>query len=471
MNLKYLLKSIVSATLLMSLPAYKTQAREIEIRGRVTDEMGNAVEGAAIKVHLQERLHPTTSALGRLLGTGNAKSDRDGKFDVEKLTLIDSRQSRGKPGLGLGLPEAESLTITDARELWVYCDVICDGFVDKQEQITFTPDKSKESSISIAVQMTRGKPFACQVVDPSGAPVADAEVLASSGSPFFTCFRHNTDRDGIVRLSVPNASASVTVIVRLSQGAHHRQTIFCDEKSTTQITLERGTPVTGKLVDTQGRPLAGIPVVAQRNEKTFPSVNVVAMTQRDGSFEFGELLGEFLVSTPISDREWPTDVYVQSPNPLAVIEPRTMTFEPNSKPVDLALRCSSTVLISGRVTDYSGKPVSGRLLSTYALPSPGKQVLLDLPVTDADGRYESRRVPLGGKNVQIAPVGVSTLKGDVYLKPKARPHVKSASPRGDFVIYEQVKADIGNVDFECLPWTPKEGFLKAVPKELSPTDK
>lgn len=447
MNLNCILKSVVSAALCVSFSARTVQAREIEIRGSVTDETGQAVEDAAIKVHMQELIHPMTTARGRVLGSGSSRTTREGTFAVGKLAL------------------------PDVRALWLCCDIVCDGFVDKQERITLSPEESKKSEFSMKVQMTRGKPVSCRVVDPSGEAVAGATVLATSESPHFTCFRRDTDRDGIVRFMAPKTSEYVTVIVRSSKGARHRETVFTDDKAPTEIKLQRGTPVSGTLVDTQGRPLAGYPVMAERNDKNFPTIKAVTITQRDGSFDFGELLGEFLVSTPSSDHEWPTDIFIESPQPPAVIESQTITFESNAKPVELSLRCVDTVKITGRVTDYLGKPVAAQLLSIYTIPSPTRQVLLDLPITDADGRYESRRVPLGAKNVQISAVGMSTVKGDIYLKPKVGPDVKFASPRGDHVLYEKITSDLTKIDFQCLFYKPKEGFLKTVPNEISPSAK
>jgi hypothetical protein len=420
-------------------------AGDFSIRGRVVDESRNPVKGAEVTFQFVNRPNRSLRVADRLLRTQTTRTDRHGVLTVQETNL----------------PEV--------ADLWLRSDVVADGYVDHQKETKVSKKRLGDgSTMKVVLTLTRGKPFSCQVVDPSGKPIVSAEVQVACRVPTFFCRPRKTDSQGRFRLWIPQDAQHLVAIVHSRNWAVEEHTIFTNSGKQKQISLRKGTRVIGRLVDARGRSMEGYWVVAESTRSDYPTVKVVATTKPNGSFDLGQLSGEFNISSPRWVKRWIPDVYLQSKRPPSRVALSTINTESMKHADRLLLKSTSSATISGRITDHLGNPVAGEIIAAHCNVAAGKStVFLDYAITDENGHYDLQAIACGTEHVFVSPVYVRKVKRDVYLKSKVRPYVKFATARGRQVHHPKLTGDVSDVDFEYLPWTARDGFLKDIPDDLN----
>lgn len=119
-----------------------------------------------------------------------------------------------------------------------------------------------ETSDPVVVRMRAGAGLAVEVVDAKNQPIAGAEVTV----PALETIRETTDAEGVA--TITNVPAGQTVVRASAQGfaVGHSLAIVsggADTPNQSRITLLRGTLLSGKVVDQDGKAIAGAHVAAR----------------------------------------------------------------------------------------------------------------------------------------------------------------------------------------------------------------
>ena len=144
-------------------------------------------------------------------------------------------------------------------------------------------------------ELTVGARIEGTVVDSEGAPVRGAGVWIGPHSGLVANRRTHSGDDGT--FAFENAAPGWTLLgARKARQPGHIEELTVPEAGATllvEITLERAVPLRGRVLDTEGEPIEGVLVVAQRGPYG-RSVRQAATSAADGSFEVtGVPLGEF----------------------------------------------------------------------------------------------------------------------------------------------------------------------------------
>ncbi|MHC4860693.1 MAG: sigma-70 family RNA polymerase sigma factor, partial [Planctomycetota bacterium] len=205
--------------------------RERRVSGRVVDEEGRAIAGAAIRIVRRRGEHAV-----RMLGPIRAVTGADGAFHVG------------------GLSDA-AYALTALRS----------GFADTSVAITGDVD-------DLVVTMTPGLAIAGVVVDrKTGAPIAGVVVEAEAryGDPALPhqSGRTRTDANGRFRLAGLRKGAYQLVVASASRGrpedppyASRRDLKVEAGVEDLRIELRRALDIAGRVTDEDGRPIAGVDV-------------------------------------------------------------------------------------------------------------------------------------------------------------------------------------------------------------------
>jgi hypothetical protein len=138
------------------------------------------------------------------------------------------------------------------------------------------------------------------------------------------------------------------------------------------ITLKKGVSVAGRLLDVQGKPIAGVFVAIERPRGDRTDLKALdriidsggsrraAETDTDGRFTFAPLSpGEYTVK--LSETNFDGDRKIQhTRRPLPEVSaPTKLTIKEGETPAPLEIRAIPTVVIEGRWVDSKGQPGSG----------------------------------------------------------------------------------------------------------------
>lgn len=166
-----------------------------------------------------------------------------------------------------------------------------------------------EAPSPVRVELTRAAAVSGEVVDPSGAPVAGAEITAGEREPLGTLV---ADRNGRFRLSflaagvryylytrAPGFASALTIVHTPAAAPPPPQELPPSSAvaEPLRIVLEAGGSIIGKVVDGTGRPLEGIRLDVTPTEGTFSWISSwcgedafrTVRSGRAGAFEFVHL--------------------------------------------------------------------------------------------------------------------------------------------------------------------------------------
>jgi AhpC/TSA family len=360
-------RSVVLVGLLLT--GHRAAAQEaksgdgIALPGRVVDvETGKPVEGARVIVDRSIRgADPRT--LPPWAGEETMRTDADGRF---RLNVP---------------PEQES-----ERRLTILLRIRHPGFIARKSRRVLLANvihgrARGEEPFFATVTMEKGVEYSGRVVTPGGRPAAGLpyqfEDWGRGNNPsrhFMDDAEGRTDDDGRILLRM---TKSQTLAIHLgphpSAGARFPYAPYqhlwgTDDPSRNpdvwaptdlgRIVLTRGVRVSGRLVDTEGKPIAGQTIQA---DPTRGRDVHLATTEADGSFSLGPLRPANYVIQGEGQHERGSIDPDAPPirRPIRVIRPVRIYLKENVIPEPLVLHELPTVEVEVRFVDSGGKPSPG----------------------------------------------------------------------------------------------------------------
>jgi protocatechuate 3,4-dioxygenase beta subunit len=280
-------------------------------------------------------------------------------------------------------------------------------------------EKLNERPFFETIEMRPARPITGRVVTPEGKPAEGIELLAysrtdkvSPGQFEYGSFaRAKTDADGRFRLPITTPGRGVYWVLPDSYAPELFVLAEGKRGDVGTITLRKGVNVTGRVLDVQGKPLAGVFIEADRERGNTPEFEVLSQltvadairrtveTDAEGRFTFGPL-------PPGAYRVMPTEVHFTGDRSTGwtrrdlpgVFAPTKLTIQEEKAPDPLEVRATPHVVIEGRWLDSQGKPKSGWGSSVFGRVDGAFWHAMTRP--DAQGRF-SLRVPHGMEEVQV----------------------------------------------------------------------
>ena len=175
------------------------------------------------------------------------------------------------------------------------------------------------------------------------------------------------------------------------------------------ITLEPAVTVTGRVVDPDGKPVAGA-TVAPALTGTFNSLTgdtrFSVESRQDGTFTMTlPASGGREYNLMVHDgkygewRKWAN----------GVLPP--IRTKPGDTLRDIELRLTQPAIVRGRVTDATGRPIAGREVRASAADRLENRYYDPTTTTDDDGKYELKFVRAGEQFIQVAPFALNAELG------------------------------------------------------------
>jgi len=240
--------STLCAALLLGL---STSVRAGSVTGRVLDASGKPIAGA--RVHWMAYRTDDEVLLDQSTGSdpaamGNTATDTHGRFRV----VLE------KPGVSVALR------------------VLPDGLPSAR----FTgPFEASEENDLFDIQIPAAQTASGKVVDEAGKPVAGAKVLIVSTNNVFDgdaryLAEARTGADGA--FSALDAPEGTRAIVVRAPGFVPLNRVQLEAKTDERVSLQRGGVISGSVLDTAGKPAAGVIVTAE---------DVAAATDAQGKFQ------------------------------------------------------------------------------------------------------------------------------------------------------------------------------------------
>jgi RNA polymerase sigma-70 factor (ECF subfamily) len=413
----------------------------LRIEGQVIDEKDQGVAGAQVAIDSNPPVVVTTEQGGTFVFEGLIPRDYrleatggDGYAGPARLRLTDKvepvtlRMKKGgtvevtvtdgtNPITGAEI-ELRSILLWTARSdakgvavlrgvgsVWAPLHVAAAGFAPAAQMVSWSGDPSQPKQVSIVLE--RGAGISGRVIDGEGKPVAEARVVATSASEPFPVV--DPRRDGVVTgadgtFQIPSVSSG-TWRLTASHAAHGPATsapITVDgvrAKTNIELELGAGGIVKGKVVDTNGKPVASAEVrVVVRGELSWRARRQ-ALTGADGTF----------VVTALPLRTM--DVVASHESGASAIAGADL-FE--KKEVEVTLTLDVRGVIAGIVVDKAGQPVgdaqviatpvwSGNTTDQQAWNVRGIQET----VTDQGGAFQLTGMPDGEYKVRAGRPGAS----------------------------------------------------------------
>ncbi|MDA1223069.1 MAG: carboxypeptidase-like regulatory domain-containing protein [Planctomycetota bacterium] len=295
------------------------------IAGRVVDEAGQPIAGAKVRSLLGGG--GSESWFPMLLGRPQSvEVGADGRFVIA------------------GLEPGEVTLGAEAK-----------GFVPATEKVEIRTAERRED---LVVVLARGASIAGVVVDDRGVPIAGAKVGVertrelAPGVQFQsvdTDSQVETDENGYFMVSgVEQASASL-IAEADGHAKESRRDIELGDGNVV-FRLERLGRITGVLLDTEGRPLAG-------SQISVPGREVIPVdTDAEGKFTLEDVRPGSVSLQATGDKHLPVEGYT-----LHVVAGATLT--------DVTLRAETGAVLAATVVDASGQPVSGAQVRVRSVPA------------------------------------------------------------------------------------------------------
>jgi protocatechuate 3,4-dioxygenase beta subunit len=274
--------------------------RGVAIKGRLTDKAtGKAVRGYMSYIPLADNPNiKNFSDLGKphIIASNEASAKADGSFTVTAI-----------PGPGVLVAKADDeddFLAADVEGIQVG-GAILDGY---HAVIPVNPSENDPKSTHCDVALVRGRALAGTVLDPEGRPLADAHAAGLGATPKF--FDRSAGKLPTAAFSVsglhPKKSRSV-LLIHPEKKLARLLTVRPDEAGPLAVRLEATGTLVGRIVDAEGKPLAGLKVSGLLSFKpednkglpaelrfNFPSwthlIQGEALTDKDGKFRVEGLI-------------------------------------------------------------------------------------------------------------------------------------------------------------------------------------
>ncbi len=266
------------------------------------------------------------------------------------------------------------------------------------------------------VELRPGKPIAGHVERPDGSPAKGVSILAYSrsgklkageGFEYGSFSKAKTDDAGNFKVNVTTPGLAVFWILPDDLAGELHGVPEGKRGDLGKFTLKPGVALKGRVLDVQGKPIAGIFVNAERERDkeageilgglaVADAINRSAVTEADGSFTLEPLpSGEYRVLPGDRARDGSERRKVR-PLP-AVFTPRKVTLKEGETPEPLEIRASPHVVIEAQWVDGQGKPTTGFANHIFG---------------QIDGGYWFGEAKVGpdGKSVALVPHGLENVQ-------------------------------------------------------------
>lgn len=337
-----------------------------------------------------------------------------------KLTVLDA--SSGKPiaharvvmranggypaGGGWATGEdGQCLIRTKSGDTYVSLLVRHEGHVTT----TVTWDSHSRAAVEIppaqVVKLAPSKPISGHVLDPDGQPVLDAKVYLEywpdtndvkeqpAIAPRLPDEMVMTDEEGLWVYSGAPADALDKLSIRVEHPDFISNKGLPAQKpqalldGTVSIKLDRGTDVTGQVVTSDGKPVAGATISTEQFSYVSNDYGIKVTTDPQGHFALPHMATGSLPITVIAHG----------------FSPELITANVKKGLEPLAIKLSPGRPARGRVVDPSGKPIAGVYLHMDTWRS-----LSSIPwnaATSRDGRFEMADAPIDSFTLQVSKEG------------------------------------------------------------------
>lgn len=361
------------------------------IDGRVVDHEDKRVVGASVTVTIRRYnpyIDPADPAAPR---PWTASTDDDGRFQVQI----------GAPSLG---PD------DDLR-----VEVRADGFADSSESY----DARAAARGTLPVQRLHpGRTIRGRLVDPQGNPLTAAIVRFQAATSDLKMTWDSgplpIGKDGTFSVAIPKPGQAAFVIYPRGF-APQLVDVPDNENDLRTIGVESGTALTGRVVDAEGRGVAGT-VVAIKSEEVhllfLYGVRIATAVKTDdaGHFRLPPVRGSYIVSVTSLAPDYPRQRVVTGVQPPPIL-PRRIDISGAEKTREIVLREAPSVTVRGTVR-RADSPVPNLRIRAALMPGNWESgVDLATVRTDSQGDYLLRlpatteRVVLSVDQVVKAPDG------------------------------------------------------------------
>ncbi|RAP54389.1 MAG: hypothetical protein BZ137_02440, partial [Methanosphaera sp. rholeuAM130] len=344
--------------------------KETPVTGKVTDENGNPVAGAPVTVKVGDKEYTGTT-------------DEDGKFSIPVTP-----EEAGSTPVTVSVGETDSTKPANKTTT---------TNVGKQDaKVTVDPITGAEAGKEV--------PVTGIVTDEEGNPVAGAPVTVKVGDKEYT---GNTNEQGEFSIPVtPETSGKQPVTVSVGETATtepaNKTTTANVAQQDATVTVDpitdakagKEVPVTGKVTDEEGNPVANAPVTVKVGDKTYTGT-----TDEDGRYS--------IPVTPEKSGNTPVTVSVGKTN---ATKPANATTTANVAKQDATVtvdpvtdaEVNKTTPVTGKVTDEEGNPVANAPVTVKV----GDKTYTG--TTDKDGKYSIPVTPTtAGNNPVTVSVGAT----------------------------------------------------------------
>jgi beta-lactamase regulating signal transducer with metallopeptidase domain/Leucine-rich repeat (LRR) protein/5-hydroxyisourate hydrolase-like protein (transthyretin family) len=209
------------------------------------------------------------------------------------------------------------------------------------------------------MELAPGEAITGTVVLPDGRPAADVQVHAISSLAGYWRLTApvSTDAHGVFRVNLI-AGADFTLCILPQEYALSFHELPKKRGDVGRFALDRGIKTKGRVVDEQGRPVAGVSVkasiVRSADHGTARMVVRAGVTDRQGEFALSPLAaGEYFLNVQPNVQQPPEF------HPLpAAFGPQKLTLKQGEKTVFAEVHALPSVCIEGQLRDSRGKPLS-----------------------------------------------------------------------------------------------------------------
>jgi hypothetical protein len=263
------------------------------------------------------------------------------------------------------------------------------------------------------VDMRAGKAISGVLRKPDGSPASGVKVLSYSNAAKQDGFEYGsfadtrTDAEGRFRLVVITPGPAVFWILpdEFCPSTHALKDGKRGDLGT--FALRDGARLRGRVLDAQGKPMAGVNVNAElRGNEELQSLGLPvgdatsrsATTDAGGEFAMGPLApGEYRVKPDEHVRDSSKDGRKRQPLP-AVFVAKNLTLKEGASPPRLELRASPHVVVEAQYVDAKGKRTRGHECMVFGQMD--KTSWFGEGKADADGKITAY-LPHGLQNVQL----------------------------------------------------------------------
>jgi hypothetical protein len=270
-----------------------------------------------------------------------------------------------------------------------------------------------------AQSVTSSAAISVRVIDNDGPVVAATVTLKTQAeNRSFACYTDDSGQCGFSHLRSGFYSIEVlkpSYLANLDYSGRGSFELTAAQNKTQVIPLAKGGVISGKLVDEDGEPLCGVPVVAlpaptnrSSSEVASTGTELSATFSSDdrGSFRiYGLRPGVYILAvnfqrTTSAQKTIPATYYPNQFRPdKALPIPVPTSKEVVVGEIKLTSITSSFLSVSGVVRGLQAQPLSGARVS---LTRVGEQLILDSVVSDKSGEFSFDGLPSGAYSVQIA---------------------------------------------------------------------